>query len=84
MRVSVCINQTGELRQFGDIISRRLGCRYANDETLDYLHLVRSYTHHSLYDDDTDDDYDYYYCYTLLTFMLLVGQQQVRRRCRMS
>lgn len=32
--------KSGELRQFGDVISRRLGCRYADAGTEEYLHLV--------------------------------------------
>jgi len=36
----VCLMQSGEIRQFGDVISRRLGCRFADEETLKYLHSV--------------------------------------------
>jgi len=36
----VHVNQSGELRQFGDVISRRLGCRYADSDTREYLYLV--------------------------------------------
>ena len=39
------MNQSGELRQFGDVISRRLGCRYADTESQEYLHLVRLEIH---------------------------------------
>jgi len=37
----VSVNQSGEIRQFGDSISRRLGSRYADEEALKYLHSVR-------------------------------------------
>ena len=38
--VCVCLSQSGEIRQFGDVISRRLGCRFADEETPRYLHSV--------------------------------------------
>jgi len=57
----VYVNQSGELRQFGDTISRRLGCRFADEESRKYLHFVRFFnTHDSLNTHALQPFYDFF------------------------